>query len=87
MLKNMQIFLFLFRRSRFVDVLRNRCSEEFRIIHKKTPALESFSNRVAGLKACSFIKRAYGCFPVNIVKFLGTLLVAASVCLVRNTKK
>ena len=34
--------------------------------------LESLFNKVAGLEACSFIKKRlqHICFPVNIVKFL-----------------
>ena len=34
--------------------------------------LESLFNKVAGLKACNFIKKRFQhrCFPVNILKFL-----------------
>ena len=35
----------------------------------KTPVLESLCNKVAGLKACNFIKKR---FTVNIAKFLRT---------------
>ena len=33
----------------FADVLQNRCSCKFRIIHRKTPVLESLFDKVAGL--------------------------------------
>ena len=38
----------------------------------KTPALESLFNKVAGPKACDFIKKRLKlrCFPVKITKFL-----------------
>ena len=38
---------------------------------QKTPVLESLFNKVAGPKACNFIKKRlqYKCFPVNIAKF------------------
>ena len=38
----------------------------------KTPVLESLSNKVAGLRACNFIRKNLqrSCFPVNIAKFL-----------------
>ena len=47
-----------------------RCSQNFRNIHRKTPALESLFNEVAGLLACNFIKKRlqHNCFPVNIDK-------------------
>ena len=40
----------------------------------KTPALESLFNKVAGIKAYSFIKKRlqHRYFPVNIAKFLRT---------------
>ena len=55
-------------------------------IHRKTTVLEALFNRVAGLRACDFIKRDSGpvillketetqqhrCFPVNIAKFSRT---------------
>ena len=39
---------------------------------QKTPVLESLFEKVAGLKACNFIKKRpqHRCFPVNIAKFL-----------------
>ena len=41
----------------------------------KTSLLESLFNRVAGQKACNFIKKRlqHRCFPVNIATFLGTI--------------
>ena len=41
-------------------------------IHRKTAVLESRFNKVAGLKACNFIKKGiqHRCFPVNDTKFL-----------------
>ena len=33
----------------FSDVLQNNCSKRFHEIHKKTPVLESFHDKVAGL--------------------------------------
>ena len=40
----------------------------------KTLVLESLLNRIAGLKACNFVKKKlkHSCFPVNIGKFLRT---------------
>ena len=48
--------------------------KEFRNNHRKTPVLESLFNKVAGLKACNYIKERlqHRCFPVNNVKFLRT---------------
>ena len=39
----------------------------------KKPVLESFPNKVAGLKVCNFIKKSLQrrCFPVKFHKFLG----------------
>ena len=39
---------------------------------QETPVLESLFKKVAGLKACNFIKKRpeHRCFPVNIAKFL-----------------
>ena len=41
-------------------------------IHRKTPVLESFFNRFAGLQACNFIKKRlqHRCFPAKFTKFL-----------------
>ena len=43
--------------------------------------LESLFKKVAGLKACNFIKKRpqHRCFPVNIEKFL-ILLISKSIC-------
>ena len=60
----------------------------FSNIHRKTPVLVPLFNKVAGLKACNFIKKRlqHGCFPLNIATFLKisffyrTPLVAADGC-------
>ena len=36
----------------FADVFQNKCSYEFRNIHRKTPALEPLLNKVADLTDC-----------------------------------
>ena len=43
--------------------------------------LESLFKKVAGLKACNFIKKRpqHRCFPVNIAKFL-ILLISENIC-------
>ena len=48
---------------------------------KETPVLESLVKKVAGLKACNFIKKRHQnrCFPVNIAKFL-LLLIPKIIC-------
>ena len=48
-----------------------RFSSKFHKIHRRTPVLESLFNKVAGLKACNFIKNRlqHGCF----VKFANLL--------------
>ena len=40
----------------------------------KTPMLESYFNKAAGLKVSNFIKKRlqHRCFPMNIAKFLAT---------------
>ena len=50
---------------------------EYRNIHRKTPVLKSLFNKVAGLKACNFIKKRLQrrCFPANIAKFLRTAIL------------
>ena len=42
--------------------------------HRKTHVLQSFFNKVAGLRAFNFIKKKYqrSCFPVKFVKFFRT---------------
>ena len=49
------------------------CSLEFRIIHRKTPLLESLFDKASALQP-SFIKERlqHRCFPENIAKFLKT---------------
>ena len=56
---------------------KRHCSSQFRNIRRKTLVLESLFNNVAGLKACNFIKKRlqHRCFPVNIAKFLRTLIL------------
>ena len=56
------------------NVLQNRCFLKFRQFHRKTPVLESRFNKVAGLKACNFIKKRFqhSCFPVKFAKFIRT---------------
>ena len=50
---------------------------------QKIPVLESLYNKVAGLKACSAIKKRlqHRCFPVNIAK---RLLLPLEVFYIRN---
>ena len=42
-----------------------------RKFHRKTPALESLFNKVAGLEAYNFIKKRlkHRCFPMNLPNF------------------
>ena len=40
-----------------LDVFQNRCLQQFLSIHRKTPALESLFNKLAGLKVFNFIKK------------------------------
>ena len=56
----------------FAYSLQNRCSQKFRKFHKKTSMLESPFNKVAGLKACNFIKirLQHKSFLVSFSKFL-----------------
>ena len=53
---------------------RRRSSLKFRKFHWKTSVLESICNKVAGLKACNFIKKRlqHTCFPLKYAKFLRT---------------
>ena len=48
--------------------------------------LESLLNKVAGLKACIFIKKRlqHRCFPVNIAKFLRTPILKKDLILVAS---
>ena len=52
------------------DVLLKNCSEEFPYIYRKNACVGVSFNKIAGVKACNFIKKRYRCFPVNIVQFL-----------------
>ena len=58
----------------FADILQNRCSWKFLKFHRKRPVFESLLNKVAGLKACNFIKKwlQHSSFPVKFEKFLRT---------------
>ena len=50
-------------------------------IHRKTLVLEPLFNKVAGLHACSFIKKRlqHRCFPMNTARFLRTPILR-SIC-------
>ena len=53
----------------------NVCSfESLRNIHRKTPVLEPFFDKNAGLRPATLLKKRLWnrCFPVNFVKFLRT---------------
>ena len=54
-----------------IDFLKN-----FAIFTKRHPVLESLFNKAAGLKAFDFFKERlqHKCFPVNIAKFLRTVI-------------
>ena len=54
-----------------LDQIRNRCSQKFDNIHRKTPASEPRSKKAAGFQSCNFINF----FPVNIAKFLRTVFL------------
>ena len=58
----------------FADVLQNKYSQKFRKFHRKTPVLEFLFNKVAGPKACNFIKNFFHhrYFPMKFAKFLRT---------------
>ena len=47
--------------------------------------LEPFFNKVAGLKACNFIKKKlqHKCFPVNIAKYLRAPTIVEKIKVVR----
>ena len=48
--------------------------KKFHKIHLKTPMLESYFNRVSGLRAVTLLKKRFQhrCFRVNFMKFLRT---------------
>ena len=56
---------------RATEAAVRRFSSKFHKIHRRTPVLESLFNKVAGLKACNFIKNRlqHGC----VVKFANLL--------------
>ena len=72
--------LLLIKKRRSTDAtgcLKNFAAfKKFRNIHKKTHVLKSLLNKVAGRKACTFIKKRLQqrCFPVNFGKFIKNLL-------------
>ena len=45
------------QRQLFKDAHQNRCSWKFRKFHKKTPVLECFINKVAGLRPATLFER------------------------------
>ena len=51
---------------------KKSCSEKFCNFHRKTPKLESLSNKGADQKEKTKKRFQRMCFPVNIVKFLRT---------------
>ena len=59
-------------KAEFFFSIKKSCPERFSNIHRKTPALESFFNKVIGLQtSCITEKRLQDrCFTVNIVIFL-----------------
>ena len=56
----------------FIIIIWVLFADVFHNVHKKTPVLESLSNKVTGLKACNFIQQRlqHKCFPVNTAKYL-----------------
>ena len=48
--------------------------KKFRKIHLKTPGLESYFNRVSGLRVVTLLKKRlqHRCFQINFMKFLRT---------------
>ena len=58
----------------WTGVLQNRCSWKLCKFHRKKPVLEPLFNKVAGLKACNFIKKRLqrGCLLGKFAKFLRT---------------
>ena len=55
-------------------IFKEKVFLKIRNIHSKTHVLESLFNNIPALKVSNFITKRlqHGCFPVNIVKFLGT---------------
>ena len=56
---------------------RKSYSQKFRNIYRKTSVLESLFNRLAGFKTRNISKKRlqHSCFPVNVIKFLRTLIL------------
>ena len=54
---------------------KKRCSDKFHKIHRKTPASESFFNKVAGLRPEVRPEAWHRCFLANFEKFLRTPLL------------
>ena len=57
--------------------IENAALKNFAMFTDKTPVLESPFNRLAGFKTCNLFKKRlrHRCFPVNIAKFLRTLIL------------
>ena len=64
----------------FANIIQNRCN--FTTFTGKQLSLESPFNKVAGLKACNFIKKRlqHRCFLVKFAKFLRTLFFTKHLC-------
>ena len=60
--------------------MKTAALENFAILNRKTPVLESALNKVTGLQAWNFIKKRLQrrWFPVNIAKFLRTPILKNS---------
>ena len=64
-----------FRSSRMQIFFKISVLKKFRNIQRKTPLLDCLFNKVAGMKACNFIKKETSTemFLVNVMKFLRRL--------------
>ena len=62
--------------------VKNGSSSKFRKFYRKIPVLESLFRKVAGLQACTFIKKRlqHGFFSVKFAKFLRTPHLRTYVC-------
>ena len=56
----------------FTNVLRSRCSKNFRKFHCKTATLVFLFDKAEGSQPCNFITKRleHRCFPVKFVRFL-----------------
>ena len=74
--KSALLFFFMFLQKQLQKVFYKKYSWKFHKI-QYTPVLESLFNKVASLKACSFIKKSLQrrCFPGNIANFLRTSIL------------